>query len=143
MPYRILGDDEDYAITPGDIDIEWGKEFVGVFNLPENPTDSQEYADYMNRKMNEGASIVVNTCQEQGHWGPFKPFERVYAHEEGTFSLNEFLHNRMHRFHGMVVLGDDGFWRVTDAFVLYCYYSAPKIRRRKQTLGAGTVQIRA
>ncbi len=130
---RVLDDDEDFPISPLDIDVSNTLNFVGAFDIPGLPDIN---TNYTNEKMNEGATIVVNACQKQGHWGPCDPFGLVYGHEEATFSLYTFLHNKQHQFSGMVVKGDNGLWRVTNAFIIYCYLAAPKKRKRQRALSS-------
>jgi len=134
---RILEDNEDFPIAPDDIEFSNGINFVGAFDHNEQYDINEAYT---NEKMNEGAAIVVWACQKQGHWGPCNPYELVYAHEEGTFSLSTFLHGN-HRFNGLVVKGQDGLWRVTNAFIIYCYLAAPKIRKRKPAIESPTKVI--
>ncbi len=136
---RILGDDEDFPISPNDIDVTNEFNFVGAFDVPDSDNDNPNDR-YNNQKMNEGATIVVNTCQKQGHWGPCNPYELTGFHEEATFSLTTFLKGR-HQFNGLVIRGEDGLWRVTDKFIIYCYMAAPKIRTKPRQLPPTANQI--
>lgn len=136
---RVLGDNEDFPIKPEDIDLD-ALETANAFNVPGHVSDNETMIVYTNKKMNEGAAIVVQTCQNQGHWGPCNPFKTVYAHEETTFSLGVFLQNK-HQFNGLVVRGDGRLWRVTNTFIIYCYLAAAKIRAKPRQLSPTTIQI--
>jgi hypothetical protein len=139
---RVLEDDEDFPISPFDIDIDIRKEenLVGAFDLPGEENDHPDNIRYWNEKLNEGATIIVWACQKQGSWGPCNPHKLIYGHEEGTFSLNHFLHDK-HPFKGLVVRGEDGLCRVTNAFIIYCYLAAPKIRKKQPALAAAVPAI--
>lgn len=103
---QIIARPKTYPIEPQHIDTS--RPFSGVFES--TPKDI-------------AAHYIVRLCQRLGVWGPFSltQIQDLYA---------ESKHGNDFSFCGLmgtlIVLGDDGFYRITHEFVTACFRSSPK-----------------
>lgn len=104
-----------------DGETEYGKEF------PVQPRDiyAKEifWEAFGHRETEISALFIVRFCQERGGWVPF-------THEEiDAFSKEDFWFNGLSG--RWVILGRDGRYRVTKAFISACKASADRNERKK------------